>query len=295
MRPVLTPGSWSFVLSTCLLAGCAGATLDADFADTKADAARDAASTHPGVSHPRTGAFSPVSEAGWSQASWPQGARFVDGEGSDLEVAVYSAHATRVLLEIYPAATGSGARYDYWMERGADNLWRARVADVPGKSLYAFRVWGPNWTYDPAWKRGGSQVGFIADVDAQGNRFNPNKVLFDPYARELSHDKSTPALVARGLDGKMYGTGDATYQGAPRRMFDTGPWAPKAVAMVDETPSGARPAVAAKDAVIYEAHVRGLSAHPTSAHLTEVLDGVAGFEGVVDVPEACRGTYRAAA
>jgi len=46
--------------------------------------------------------------------------------------------------------------------------------------------------------------------------------------------------------------------------------------------------------VIYEAHVRGLSAHPTSAHLTEVLDGVAGFEGVVDVPEACRGTYRAA-
>jgi isoamylase len=31
-------------------------------------------------------------------------------------------------------------------------------------------------------------AGFVSDVDAQGNRFNPNKLLFDPYARELSHD-----------------------------------------------------------------------------------------------------------
>src|SRR5688572_15365281 len=201
--------------------GCAGATLSDDpDALGKADAARGTAAPFPGVSHPRVGPFSPVAASGWQSATWPQGAHFTDGEGSDLRVAVYSAHATRVLLEIYPAATGTGARFDYWMERGADNVWRAQLADVPGKTLYGFRVWGPNWPFAPTWKRGGSQAGYLSDVDEHGNRFNPNKVLFDPYARELSHDKSSPALVARGHDGTMYGTGDALYHGVPRRMFD---------------------------------------------------------------------------
>jgi len=245
-------------------------------------------------SHPTSGAFAPVGASGWATATWPQGARFVAGEGTDLQVGVYSAHATRILLEIYPSATGSAAQYDYWMERGADNIWRAEIAQVPGKTLYAFRAWGPNWPYDAAWTRGGSSAGFISDVDASGNRFDPNKVLFDPYARELTHDKSTQAIAAQGLDGKMYGTGDAPYQGGPRRAFDTGPWAPKSVALVDATSTGARPAIAAKDSIVYETHVRGLSAHPTTMNLTTILAGIPGFEGVVNIPEACRGTYSAA-
>jgi glycogen operon protein len=28
--------------------------------------------------------------------------------------------------------------------------------------------------------------GFITDCDANGNRFNPNKVLYDPYGKEMS-------------------------------------------------------------------------------------------------------------
>jgi glycogen operon protein len=247
-----------------------------------------------GLMHPAQGAFAPVTRAGWASATWPQGAHFVDGEGSNLQVAVYAAHATRVLLEIYPSATGAPAQYDYWMERGADNVWRAEVDSVPGKTLYAFRAWGPNWPYDVTWKRGGSSAGFVSDVDAAGNRFDPNKVLFDPYAHELSHDKSTPAIIARGLDGKMYGTGDALYQGVARRVFDTGPWAPKSVALIDTTDFGTKPALPAKDSIIYEAHVRGLSAHATSTQLTTLLAGQSGFDGLVDVPDACRGTYRAA-
>ena len=31
-------------------------------------------------------------------------------------------------------------------------------------------------------------LGFIADVDADGNRFNPNKLLTDPYALAFSRD-----------------------------------------------------------------------------------------------------------
>jgi isoamylase len=245
------------------------------------------------VGHPPSGAFSEVNPAGWASATWPQGAQFVAGEGSNLRVGVYAGHATRVLLETYDAATGAAAKFDYAMARGSDGIWRAELAIVPGKTLYAFRVWGPNWPFSASWTPG-SSAGFVSDVDGAGNRYNPNKVLADPYARELSHDKTSPALLAAGLDGGIYGTGGALYHGVARRTFDTGPWAPKAIALVDTTSTGTRPAIAARDAIVYEAHVRGLSAHASTMSLTTLLAGIPGFTGVVDVPASCRGTYRAA-
>jgi isoamylase len=47
---------------------------------------------------------------------------------------------------------------------------------------YGYRAWGPNWIFDPSWTEG-SQQGFVTDVDADGNHFNPNKLLLDPYAQ----------------------------------------------------------------------------------------------------------------
>ena len=44
------------------------------------------------------------------------------------------------------------------------------------------------------------------------------------------------------------------------RNVDTGHWAPKAVAFVDSTPTGTKPGLSRKDAIIYEAHVKGLTA-----------------------------------
>ena len=245
------------------------------------------------VGHPSSGPFSVVNHSAWATATWPQGANFVAGEGSNLQIGVYAAHATRVLLEIYPSATGASAQFDYVMVKGADGIWRAQLASVPGKTLYAFRVWGPNWTFSSSWARG-SSAGFVSDVDASGNRYNPNKVLPDPYGRELSHDKTSPALLAAGLDAGVYGTGGATYHGVVRRTFDTGPWAPKSVALADATSTGTRPAIAARDSVIYEAHVRGLTAHASAMSLTTLLAGIPGFSGVVDIPSGCRGTYQAA-
>jgi glycogen operon protein len=245
------------------------------------------------VGHPASGSFSAVNASGWATATWPQGASFVSGEGSDLQVAVYAAHATRVLLEIYPAATGASAQFDYAMAQGSDGIWRAQLAAVPGKTLYAFRAWGPNWTFSTSWTPG-SSAGFVTDVDASGNRYNPNKLLSDPYARELSHDKTSPALVAAGLDAGIYGTGGATYHGVVRRTFDTGPWAPKSVALASTASTGTRPAIAARDAVVYEAHVRGLTAHASAMNLTTLLAGIPGFSGVVNIPSGCRGTYQAA-
>lgn len=250
-----------------------------------------------GSTYPASGAFSPVdsngAEAGfgWNDLTFEPGGR-IDSEGN-LEVAVYSKNATKVLLEIYSTAYGEDAVYDYWMEKGSDNFWRAELDDVPAGTLYAFRVWGANWTFDESWERGNSSAGFVSDYDSIGSRFNPNKVLFDPYAREISHDKSDPAALGT-YDNGMYGTGDETYQGTLRRNFDTGKYAPKSVVVVDNTGYGTKPAIPQQDAIIYETHLRGLTKHSSSANLSSILSGIDGFEDVENIPAAYQGTYKGA-
>ena len=250
-----------------------------------------------GSTYPASGAFSPVdsngTEAGfgWDDLTFEPGGR-IDTEGN-LEVAVYSKNATKVLLEIYSTAYGEDAVYDYWMEKGSDNFWRAELDDVPAGTLYAFRVWGANWTFDESWERGNSSAGFVSDYDSIGSRFNPNKVLFDPYAREISHDKSDPAALGT-YDNGMYGTGGETYQGTLRRNFDTGKYAPKSVVVVDNTGYGTKPAIPQQDAIIYETHLRGLTKHSSSANLSSILSGIDGFEDVENIPAAYQGTYKGA-
>jgi len=264
-----------------------------------------ASSTVLGQRYPSSGSFSPVSPSTWGSGTWPQGARYVSGEGSDLEIGVYSKNATRVLLEIYTAATGTDAVYDYWMVKGADNIWRAKLASVPGKIIYAFRAWGPNWPFSTTWARGNSAAGFITDVDANGNRFNPNKVLYDPYGLEMTHDKDNPALTAAGENAGMFGTGGTdvgpthTYSGPitggvaiNRRNVDTGRWAPKSYAFVDTTSTGTKPGIHQKDAIIYEGHVRGMTMHVSASNLQTILSGFPGFSAVQNVPSQYRGTYK---
>ncbi|HEY1765063.1 MAG TPA: alpha-amylase family glycosyl hydrolase [Opitutaceae bacterium] len=258
-----------------------------------------------GTRHPASGAYAPVNGSGWAAATWQLGATYTRGYGSTLEVAVYSANATNIVLEIYTADTGADAAYDYAMAKGPDNVWRAAVARVPGLALYAFRAWGPNWPMSSAWSRGNSSAGFISDCDAWGNRFNPNKVLYDPYARELSHVLVTPGLLAAGEGYGMYLSGGGpglTYTGPvtggtaiDERAVDTGHWAPKAVAVLDTTSTGPRPALNQKDAIIYEAHLRGLTAHPSSVNLKAVLGAYPGFQDAANVPDSLRGTYAGAA
>lgn len=250
-----------------------------------------------GFTYPASGAFSPVDsngdEAGfgWDDLIFEPGGR-IDSDGN-LEVAVYSKNAERILLEIYSTAYGEDAVYDYWMEKGSDNFWRAELDDVPAGTLYAFRVWGANWTFSEEWVRGNSSAGFVSDYDSIGSRFNPNKVLFDPYAREISHDKSNPAALGT-YDNGMYGTGAEIYEGTERRNFDTGKYAPKSVVVVDNTYFGVKPQIPQQDAAIYEAHVRGLTKHSSSANLSSILNGIEGFENVMDIPLEYQGTYKGA-
>src|SRR5688572_18263724 len=113
-----------------------------------------------------------------SVAPWepPMGAHY-SPDGAEVSFRVASTRATRIELEV------AGRRFA--MERAGD-VWQTRLAasELPAVIEYGYRVWGPNWSYDPAWEPG-SMAGFVVDVDADGNRMNPNKLVFDPYAREL--------------------------------------------------------------------------------------------------------------
>lgn len=246
-----------------------------------------------GSNHPELGAFAALAA---TDASSPLGAH---GDFNATTFAVYSKNASRVLLEIYVSAQGEPARFDYWMTRGPDDVFRVTLAGVSHGTLYGFRAFGPNWPFSADWTRGGSAHGFVSDVDASGNRFNPNKLLFDPYARELSHDRASTELGRHGLDAGMFGSGPALYtppDGLPmrRREVDTGPWAPKAIVVRDHTPTGEKPLFAEKDLIIYEVHPRGLTRHPSSQRLSRIVADIDGFSNVVDVPREFRGTYRGA-
>lgn len=226
---------------------------------------------------------------GWKTADWKLGSHM---DGSAATFAVYSKNATRILLEIYEQAYGEDAVFDCWMEKGEDNIWRAKVEGISAnETMYAFRAWGPNWLFDEAWSRGGSDAGFINDYDQYGNRFNPNKVLFDPYARELSHDTNNPEMLALVGSSKnsVFTSGDTN------RNEDSGKFIPKGYIISDTTGFGTKPEIPQEKSIIYEAHVRGITQHSSSANLGTILSGIDGFDEVENVPEDLRGTYAGAA
>lgn len=246
-----------------------------------------------GQQHPSSGKYSPVSEADWGSLTSSLGANVGT---STTTFALYSKNATKILLEIYGSAYGADALYDYWLVKGSDDIWRAELSGDLTGAIYAFRCWGPNWTFNSTWTRGGSTAGFISDCDSSGNRFNPNKVLYDPYAREMTHDPSNATSIAAytssnadyTLETPVYGimTSGETY-----RNYDSATIAPKGYVITDSTSFGTKPAIAQKDAIIYEAHVRGITKHSSTANLSTLLSD---YASVSDIPENYRGTYKGA-
>ena len=184
-----------------------------------------------------------------------------DATKANVTFKVYSGRATRIELYLYSTATGTAEKSRVVMTAGAGGVWSATIPvatlnsqGLSGTLYYGYRAWGPNWPYSTSWTKG-SATGFITDVDANGNRFNPNKLLTDPYALELSHDPTTPTMS----NGTIYASG-AIY-----RNIDTGSNAPKGIVLAGDTQSiGIKPTRALKDDVVYEVHVRGLTKNDAS-------------------------------
>ena len=215
----------------------------------------------------------PITPSRADIASQHLGATY-DAANSNIIFRVYSSRATRIELDLFAVAYGAPEVATYLPTKDASDVWSVTVpvsalqaAGINGTVFYGYRAWGPNWPYDSSWTKG-SAAGFATDVDASGNRFNPNKLLFDPYAVELSHDPINP----NNSDGTVFASG-ASY-----RTLDSGPKATKGIVLATDTSStGAKPTRAQKDDIIYEVHVRGLT------------------EADPSIPATYRGTYRGAA
>jgi isoamylase len=166
---------------------------------------------------------------------WPLGATW-DGKG--VNFALFSANATRVELCFFDHPSGrETARVA--LSEYTDEIWHGYVTGIRPGQLYGYRVYGP---YAPR----------------VGHRFNPHKLLLDPYARALAGSiKWHNALFGYQLVSKR-----ATDLAMDEH--DSAPYMPKCV-IVAETPPPelARPHVAWSETIIYEAHVKGLTAlHP---------------------------------
>ena len=201
------------------------------------------------------------------------GAKY-DATRSNITFRLFSSRATRIELDLYAVSYGAPELAKYLLTKDTDNVWSVtvpasdlRAAGIGEAVFYGYRAWGPNWPYSSDWSKG-SAAGFIADVDASGNRFNPNKLLFDPYALELSHDPLNSSNIVTAVFAS----------GQNNRTLDSGPKASKGIVLaIDASSTGTKPTRAQKDDIIYEVHVRGLTENDPS------------------IPAQYRGTYRGAA
>ncbi|MEM6739401.1 MAG: glycogen debranching protein GlgX [Pseudomonadota bacterium] len=152
-------------------------------------------------------------------------------------IAVFSANAVMVELCLFDAQGRETQRLAL-PEREGD-VWFGYVPGLSAGQLYGLRVHGP---YRPD----------------EGHRFNPNKLLLDPYARQLTGQP----VWDDALMGYTVGSGSADL-GFDRR--DSAPFMPKCVAVPPPVPdfAPAHPNTPLSASVIYEAHVKGLTKrHP---------------------------------
>lgn len=178
---------------------------------------------------------------------YPRGATW---DGGGVNFAVFSAHASKVELCLFDQK-GRRETDRIALPEFTHEVWHGYFPDLRPGQLYGYRVHGP---YDPQ----------------NGHRFNPHKLLIDPYAKALHGEiRWHDALFG-------YRVGAPRGDLLPDRR-DSAFVIPKCV-VVDPAPSPDRPLRHKwADTIVYEAHVKGITAqHP-------------------DVPERIRGTFAALA
>ena len=99
----------------------------------------------------------------WPGAPHPLGATW-DGVG--VNFAIFSEHATRVELCLFDSVDAEMESLTISLPEHTDMVWHGYLPDVHPGQLYGFRVHGP---YAPQ----------------HGQRFNPRKLVMDPYAKVI--------------------------------------------------------------------------------------------------------------
>lgn len=177
---------------------------------------------------------------------YPLGATW-DGRG--VNFALFSENATRVELCLFESAEQPYESLRVPLPEQTDRVWHGYFPDIKPGQLYGYRVYGP---YEPK----------------TGKRFNPNKVLLDPYAKAIGRDLHWHDSVYgyRIRDPKL----DLSFD-----ERDSAPFAPRAQVIDTSFTWGNDQLLKTPfhKTVIYELHVRGF---------TKLMPGV---------PDSLRGTY----
>jgi glycogen operon protein len=179
----------------------------------------------------------------WRGNPYPLGATW---DGSGVNFAIFSENAEAVDLCVFDA---DGVEQRVRMTEQTDLVWHCYLPDIRPGQRYGYRVHGP---YDPQ----------------SGHRFNPAKLLIDPYAKRIDG--------AVKWDDSLFGYEiGADVEDLEPDERDSAAFAPKSVVINQAFVWGgdAPPRTPFDRTLIYEVHVKGFTQlHP-------------------DVPEELRGTY----
>ena len=182
----------------------------------------------------------------WPGAPYPLGATW-DGKG--VNFALFSEYATKVELCLFDSTEAVKESERIRFTENTDHVWHAYLPEVLPGQLYGYRVHGP---YEPT----------------NGHRFNPNKLLLDPYAKSIGRDVTWADEVF------AYTLGDAESD-LSFDDRDSAPYAPLA-RVIDPSFTWGNdrpPRIPWHKTIVYELHVKGFTQlHPA-------------------LPEGLRGTY----
>jgi isoamylase len=168
-----------------------------------------------------------------SGSPWPFGVRWVEAEDS-FNFSLYSKHATGVTLLCYVEEDPVSPVFEFRFQHPAHktgNVWHCRIpaSELRGATLYAYQVDGP---HEPE----------------NGHRFDPQKVLLDPYAPSVFF----PPKFSRNACAQAGPTGGRAPLG---RLPGNTPVA---------LPTESAPRYTCQDAIVYELHVKGFTARANS-------------------------------
>ncbi len=179
---------------------------------------------------------------------YPIGAQW-DGKG--VNFSLFSANATKVEVCLFDQ-TGERELERITLPEYTDQFFHGWLPDIGPSQVYGFRVHGP---YAPE----------------AGHRFNPNKLLLDPYARAHVGDLTwDPAIFGYTIG---HADGDLSFDDR-----DSAPFVPKSVVVdagFDWRGQARRNPIPWDHTIFYEAHVRGYTMkHPdVAAHLRGTYAG----------------------
>lgn len=167
----------------------------------------------------------------------------LDSDGA--QFSILSRHATGVTLLLFENSEDDTAYMEYILDPAINrtgDIWHIWISDIKEGQLYGYRIDGP---YEPV----------------HGHRFNPNKLVLDPYAKAVSGNHTWDFTMAVGYDPRSENE-DLSFS-----RTDNVQHSPKCIVTGLHTDNDSTPrplTIPMDETIIYELHVKGFTFSSTS-------------------------------